>query len=278
LGADDKAGIAVLVTAAAYLLGHAELRHGPIRLIFTPDEETGRGLAALPFEKIGSINGDKGRLAACYTVDGGAEGEIESECFNAYKADILFSGHVVHLGDARGRLANAALMAADFAALLPRSESPEATDGRFGYYCVTDIQGSLESASCEVFLRDFSIEGMRRRLDTLDTLARAVETRFPGGKVTVKKEKQYLNMRAGIEKDPRCMALLEKAARLAGVEPRNMPIRGGTDGSRLTELGLPTPNIWTGGYNFHSKEEWLLVDGALSACRTVCELARLWAE
>ncbi|GHV09413.1 peptidase T [Spirochaetia bacterium] len=270
LGADNKAGIAEIVAALEYILSHPEISHGPLEIIFSPDEETGKGLPDFPLERINSV--------ACYTLDGGPIGELEAECFNAWRAEIEFKGKAIHVGAARGVLANAVLMAATYAAMLPRSESPEATDGYYGYYCAHDIQGNLENATLELLLRDFDRAGMDRRLAALETFARAVEAQFPGGTVTVKARMSYLNMREKIEKRPEVMEILKRAFDNAGVEYRLKPIRGGTDGSRLTELGIPTPNIFTGGYNFHSRLEWASIPEMAAACRVVIELIKLWGD
>ncbi|MDR1636352.1 MAG: peptidase T [Treponema sp.] len=270
LGADDKAGIAEIMAALEYLLKNPEIGHGPLEIIFTPDEETGKGLPEFPLDRIKS--------AACYTLDGGPLGELETECFNAYKADISFKGRAIHVGTARGILANAVSMAAAYAAMLPRSESPESTDGYYGYYCPMEIQGTLESAKLEVFLRDFDREGMRRRISGLEAFAKAVEAQFPSGKVTVEPRLQYLNMREKIEARPELMETLKRAFENAGVEPRLKPIRGGTDGSRLTELGIPTPNIFTGGRNYHSRLEWVSIPEMAAACRVLIELIKLHGE
>jgi tripeptide aminopeptidase len=270
LGADDKAGVAEIMGALEYLLNHAEISRGPVEIIFSPDEETGKGLPEFPLERIAS--------RACYTLDGGPLGELEAECFNAWKADISFRGSVIHIGAARGRLANAALMAATFAALLPRSESPEATDAYYGYYCPMEIKGDLENAVLEVYLRDFDRGGMERRLAALDAIARTVEAQFPGGKVTVKTQSQYYNMKEKIDQFPEVLEILKQAAVNIGIEFRFKPIRGGTDGSRLTELGIPTPNIFTGGRNFHSRLEWVSVAEMVQASKLVIELIRLWGE
>ena len=266
LGADNKAGIAEIMTAVEYLVKNPRIEHVPVEIIFTPDEETGKGLPEFPINEIKS--------AGCYTVDGGPAGEIESECFNAYKADIEFKGKVIHIGTARGTLANAALMAASFALLLPRSESPEATDGYYGYYCPMEISGSLEEASLEIYLRDFDADGMKRRLEALDVFAKTVETQFPGGKVIVKTQPQYYNMKAKIDEKPGVLERLKQAMNNLGIEWRLKPIRGGTDGSRLTELGIPTPNIFTGGRNFHSRLEWVSVKEMCAACKVIIELTR----
>ncbi|MDR0563128.1 MAG: peptidase T [Spirochaetaceae bacterium] len=269
LGADDKAGIAEIITAAEYLLAHPEIAHGLVELIFTPDEETGKGLPEFPMSKI--------TATACYTLDGGPAGEVEAECFNACKADVRFTGKAIHLGYARGVMANAALMAAVFASMLPRSESPEATDGYYGYYCPMAIQGTPEKACLECYIRDFDRAGAERRVSALDHFARAVEAQFPGGQVTVSSKPQYYNMKEKIDARPEVMAILKQAVSNLGIQPRLKPIRGGTDGSRLTEMGIPTPNIFTGGRNWHSRLEWVSVPDMATATNVVVELIRLWA-
>ena len=265
LGADDKAGIAAIVSAAAFLVSHSEIKHGPIELIFTPDEETGRGLPEFPREKVEST--------VCFTLDGGPGGELEIECFNAYGVDVTFQGIAIHPGEARGVMVNAALMAAHFAAMLPRTESPEATDGYYGFYCLMESRGDQESARQRLIVRDFSRSGVERRIAALESFARAVEAAFPGGKVTVDAKPSYYNMKEAIEARPEIQARLEEAAKNLSVDYRFKPIRGGTDGARLAELGIPTPNIFTGGRNFHSRSEWLLLDDLLAACRLTIELA-----
>jgi tripeptide aminopeptidase len=185
---------------------------------------------------------------------------------------------VIHVGAARGILANAALMAATFAVMLPRSESPEATDCYYGYYCPMEITGDLEKARLELFLRDFESEGMKRRLEALEALARATEAQFPGGRVIVKKSPQYYNMKGKIDEKPVVLERLKAALENNGIGWQLKPVRGGTDGSRLTELGIPTPNIFTGGRNFHSRLEWVGVSEMCAACRVVIELIRLWGE
>jgi tripeptide aminopeptidase len=270
LGADDKAGAAEIMAAVEYLCAHPEIAHGPVEIIFSPDEETGKGLPDFPLRSLKSV--------VCYTVDGGREGEIETECFNAWKADVEFKGKAIHIGAARGILVNAALMAATFATLLPRSESPETTDGYYGYYCPMEIAGNLESAMLEVFLRDFESDGMERRLAALETFAKTVEAQFPGGSVIVKARPQYYNMKSKIDEKPEALERLKRALDNTGVGYHLKPIRGGTDGSRLTELGIPTPNIFTGGRNFHSRLEWVSVSEMCAACKTIIELIRLWGE
>lgn len=270
LGADDKAGVAGIITLAEHLLAHPEIAHGPIEMMFSPDEETGHGMDRVPLELLKS--------KAFYTVDGGQEGELETECFNAWKTELEFTGVALHTGHARGRMVNAATMAAAFISSLPAQESPEATDGYYGFYAPIKIEGSIESATATLFLRDFDRQGMEHRLETVDTLARAIEARFPGGKVTVKRTMQYLNMKQKLDAVPEILAKLEKAAANAGVASYLSPIRGGTDGSRLTEMGIPTPNVFTGGHNYHSRTEWASLDQMYSMLKTLIELAKCWSE
>lgn len=270
LGADDKAGLAGIITLAEYLLRHPEVRHGPIEILFSPDEETGHGMDRVPLAKL--------RSKAFYTVDGGQEGELETECFNAWKAEVNITGVSAHLGTARGKMVNAVTMAASFVGALPAHESPEATDGYYGYFCPLDIRGSTEQATVVVFLRDFDRDGMSRRLARLDAFARSIEAQFPGGSVSVVKTCQYVNMKQKLDAVPQVLALLEKAAVRAGVTPYLKPIRGGTDGSRLTELGIPTPNVFTGGHNYHSRIEWASLGQMTAMVKTLIELARFWGE
>ena len=270
LGADDKAGVAEIMAAVDYLLSHPEIPRGKLEILFSPDEETGKGLPEFPLDRFHS--------QACYTLDAGPAGEVETECFTAYKADVVFTGKVIHVGYARGKLANAVLMASTFATMLPRSESPEATDGYYGYFAPMEVKGNLEKAELEVYVRDFEQEGADRRLAALQAFARAVEAQFPGGTVEVKPVLQYLNMKRKIDAKPQVLELLQKAAEKAGVAHYLKPIRGGTDGSRLTEMGIPTPNIFAGGRNFHSRSEWASVADMVASTRTIVELVRLWSE
>jgi tripeptide aminopeptidase len=270
LGADDKAGLAEIMTALEYLVNHPRLVHGRIGVCFTPDEEQGLSMQRFPMEKISA--------KYCYTFDGGEEGTIEAECFEGYRADLRFLGKSIHTGVARGRLVNAIEMAARFLSLLPGVESPQATDGRFGFYFPLEISGSIEEASLEIYLRDFEEAEVMRRAAALESIARAVEAVFPRGKVELKIEKQYANMRRYLQDVPRVLGHLEQAIRETGIEPVYRIIRGGTDGARLSELGVPTPNVFTGGHNFHSRQEWAAVPAMVRAVRTAVNLCRLWAE
>lgn len=247
LGADDKAGVAEIMTALAWFAENPQIPHGEIEVCFSPDEETGHGMDNVPLSLI------KSKYA--YTVDGGHIGELETECFNAFKSEVVFTGVSTHTGTARGKLVNAVTMAGSFVTNLPRHQAPETTLGYEGFYAPMTIEGSIESAKVVLFLRDFDIDGMKRRKALVETLAKSTAESF-GGKAEVCHTQQYLNMKDGFKKRPDVIEKLVTAYKNAGVEPVFTPIRGGTDGSRLTEMGIPCPNIFTGGHNYHSRTEW----------------------
>ena len=269
LGADDKAGIAIIMSALENLASQTNRPRCPLHILFTPDEEIGRGMDFFPIEKFPGT--------ACYTVDGGEEGHVEAECFEAYRALVVFTGKSIHPGTARGKLVNAVEMAGRFLTQLPGSESPQATDGRFGFYLPLEITGGVEKAELEVYIRDFQDEACLRRIEALRAFAASVQTAFPGGVVSLETEKQYANMRRRIAESPEVLDLLQKAIGMTGLTVTEKPIRGGTDGSRLTAMGIPTPNIFTGGYNYHSRLEWASLPGMTKAAETLVHLAGLWA-
>lgn len=267
LGGDDKAGITIIVSALKYLSTHLEIAHGPIEVIFSPDEETGHGMDRVPLNLIES--------KFAYTVDGGHLGELECECFNAYRSDIKFTGVASHTNNARANgMVNAISMASSFVSNLPKTESPETTDGRQGFYCPLKISGSMEEACVSLFLRDFDKEGMENRKATVQMLAESVARLF-GGKVQVSHVQQYLNMKEELDKVPFVKEVLVKAFDECGVIPVMTPIRGGTDGSRLTELGIPTPNIFTGSHNYHSASEWVSLTQMVKATDIIITLSNL---
>lgn len=270
LGADDKAGIAEIITAAAWLLSHPEIPHGNLEIILTPDEETGSGMNRFPIESLES--------AFCFTLDGGEEGELEIECYHARKALVTFAGRSIHPGSARGALVNAVSMAGAYISMLPRSESPEATDGRYGNYWAHKIEGGLENAELTVLFRSFDHDDIERREAALRAFGHAVEAAFPGGKVDLEFIDQYHNMREEIDKHPQLLERLRKAYARAGIEPIEKPIRGGTDGSKLTAMGIPTPNIFAGGQNFHSRYEWVALPAMIRAVTVILNLAVIWSE
>jgi len=270
LGADDKAGVAEIVTAAEYLLAHPEVPHGPVELILTPDEETGFGMDLFPLDRVNS--------SACYTLDGDGIGTMETECFEAYRVVARFHGRSIHMGYGRGKLVNAVEMASAYVNMLPKQESPQATDGRYGYYGPLEITGVVEQVRVELIVRDFEDRECRRRLAALRALAGTIEKLYPGGRVVLEETRQYANMRQTLKKHPEAVRNLERAIRAAGLEPVRKIIRGGTDGARLCEMGIPTPNVFDGGYNYHSRLEWAALPAMVLASRTVVELARLWGR
>ena len=266
LGADDKAGVAEIMTTLQYLVGHPELNHGRIEVLFSPDEETGHGMDNVPLNLI------KSKYA--YTVDGGHIGELETECFNAFKSEVIFTGVSTHTGTARGKLVNAVSMVSSFIANLPRHESPETTCAYEGFYAPMTISGSIETAKAVLFLRDFDMASMEKRKALVERLAQSVAESF-GGKAKVIHTQQYLNMRDSFKASPHVIENLESAYRKAGLEPVFTPIRGGTDGSRLTELGIPCPNIFTGGHNYHSRTEWASLEQMEKASEVLLNLILL---
>ena len=263
LGADDKAGIAAIMTAAETIIKQ-NIPHGQIEIIFSPDEETGHGMDNVPMDWIQSKQ--------CYTLDGGHIGELEVECFTAYKSEVTFTGISTHTGTARPNMVNSITMLSAFVNFLPQTESPETTDGYQGFYAPMQISGGIEQSNLLIFNRDFTMEKMQRRLDNIDIFAKAIEAKFPGGKVDVKHTKQYVNMKEKLDQNPLVVEKLTEAVKNLGITPVFSPIRGGTDGSRLTEMGIPTPNVFTGGHNFHSRSEWASLEQMEAASKTIIEL------
>lgn len=269
LGADDKAGVAEIMAAARFFHENPTWPRPELELIFTSDEEVGRGVEDIPLDWI--------KAKQAYTLDGGDAGSVELECYHAMMVKARFTGRAWHPGYARGQMINAASMAGAFLSMIPRSESPEATDGRFGCLWVNDLKASVETAEMDVRIRDFEEKECLRRVEMLRSIAKAVEAVFPGGQVELEEFLQYKNMKSGLDARPEVTAKLDAAIRSLGMEPVHTAIRGGTDGARLTELGLPTPNIFAGGLNFHSRTEWVAVDSLTLATQTILQLARLWS-
>lgn len=251
LGADDKAGVAEIMEAVSWLVSHPEIPHGDVEVFFTPDEETGRGMDMFPYDEMIS--------KACYTMDGGREGEIETECFNAATCIVRIHGVSTHLGSARGRLVNALTAASAIASALPQAESPEATDQRYGYYHVGQITGTNVSARMEILIRDFSAGMFDFRLSALEELVRAVG-RIYHAEIDFESEVSYRNMAQANDAHPEVIKALDEAAGKLGIKLESALIRGGTDGARMAEkAGIPCPNLFTGGHNYHSLEEWVSV-------------------
>ncbi len=271
LGADDKAGVAIIMTAAQHLLANPELRHGPIRIAFTPDEEIGRGVDPRLPKDLGA--------AFAYTFDGGAAGEVEYETFSADQAVVTITGVSAHPGTARGRMVNALHLAAKIVQTLPQdSQTPETTEGRDGFLHVYEITGTTAAAEMRFILRDFERAGLAAKGELLKTVCAAVQATEPRATIAVAIRPQYRNMRYWLETDMRPVELAFAATRAAGMEPVSVPIRGGTDGSRLTEMGVPTPNLFTGMQEIHGPLEWVSVQDMAAATRMALSLAQLAAE
>jgi tripeptide aminopeptidase len=270
LGADDKAGLAEIVAAFAYLKAHPEIPHGPLRVGITPDEEIGAGTDHLDLERFA--------CAAAYTLDGSTAGELEGESFNALQAIVRFHGISTHTGTAKGKLVNPLRLLGDFLASLPAELAPETTEGYEGFVHPHEAQADAEQARVVLILRDHDWEKLQAHAALLARLAEEAAARRPGARVEVAWKEQYRNMREYLERDPRVMEAAEEAYRREGLEPVRVAIRGGTDGSRLSELGLPTPNLFTGGHDYHSRREWVCVRDMGSAAAVVVHLAQVWAE
>jgi len=271
LGADDKAGVAEIMAAAAYLVAHPELPHGPLRIAFTPDEEVGAGTDHFDLDAFGA--------AAAFTVDGSTAGELQDETFSALEATVTFTGVSMHPGFAKGHLVNAVKLAADFIASLPRDTlSPETTEGREGFVHPYTIEGHGAEATVVMIIRDFDEERLAEHEALVRRLAAETAAQDDRARDEVTVRRQYTNMKRVLDEHPALVAAAEEAIRRAGLEPRLTWIRGGTDGSRLTELGLPTPNLFDGGHEYHSEREWICVQDMGAACATIVHLAQIWAE
>ena len=271
LGADDKAGVAEIMAAVAYLERHPELEHAPIRVCFTVDEEVAGGADHLDLESFGA------RYA--YTLDGSELGEIEAETFNATKVVVTIRGRSTHPGTAKGQLVNAVKLAADFVAAFPRDRlSPETTEEREGFVHAHKIAGGAEETLVEFIVRDHDAAKMAEHLALIRTLAGEIGVREPRAAVEIEEEEQYRNMGEVIERHPEVIEAAEEAIRRLGVDPVHSIIRGGTDGARLSHRGLPTPNLFTGGSEYHSRREWASVQDMAAAAAMLVELAQVWAE
>jgi tripeptide aminopeptidase len=271
LGADDKAGVAIIVETAAWLVEHPEIPHGPVRICFTCDEEIGRGVDKLDLKEIGA--------AVCYTLDGHASGEIDVETFSADLAVVKIQGVNIHPSIAKGKMTNAVRVAADFIARLPRDRlSPESTDERQGFLHPYDLSGGVGDVKLKILLRDFD---EAKLVDLADLLrAKAAETmkEFPVAKIEVAVERQYRNMAEGLVREPRAVAYAEEALIKLGRTAKRTIVRGGTDGSRLTELGLPTPNLSCGGHNAHSPLEWACLEEMVESVEWLVALVETWGK
>lgn len=269
LGADDKAGVSEIMEAVKYLTQHPEIKHGDIEIYFTPDEETGSGMSMFPYSRLKS--------KCCYTFDGGREGEVEAECFNAATIELKVSGVSMHLGSSRGKLVNAITVLSQIITTLPMAESPEATDGRYGYYSVLEIGGTNVEAHAQLFIRDFDRESFERRIEQSTLIANNIASLYHA-KIDIKTTISYRNMAEANRKVPEAITSIMEAGKSIGLDLYETIIRGGTDGARLAETGVPCPNIFAGGINFHSLEEWIPVDSMNSAVNLVLAIVSWWAN
>lgn len=270
LGADDKAGVAEIMTAVAYLLAHPEIPHPPIRVAFTPDEEIGRGTAHFDVARFGA--------AWAYTLDGGPVGELEAESFSADAMTVTFQGFNTHPGYAKGTMVNAIRVAASFIEALPAAESPERTEGYEGFMHPYVVDASVERTAVRLILRDFETRQLAVRAAAVEACARAAVARHPGSRVDLRVEEQYRNMGEVLDGVPHVVDLAAEAMRRTGLTPHRRAIRGGTDGSRLSFMGVPTPNLFAGEHNIHSRLEWTSRQDLEAAVGVIVELARLAAH
>lgn len=269
LGADDKAGITEIVSAMEYLINHPEIKHGTIRVGFTPDEEIGRGAHKFDVEKFGA--------QWAYTMDGSQIGELEYENFNAAGAVITVKGRSVHPGYAKGKMVNSMRITSELINKLPSKEVPERTEGREGFFHLTDIQGSIEETRAQFIIRDHNREAFENRKELLKKIVNDLNQQYNGA-VTLEIKDQYFNMREKVEPVFHIVEIAEQAMKSLGITPIIKPIRGGTDGSQLSFMGLPCPNIFAGGHNFHGKYEYVPVESMQKATEVIVKIAELTAS
>jgi len=271
LGADDKAGVAIVMTVVRHLLQNPDLPHGPIRIAFTPDEEIGRGVHHDLPENL--------KADVAYTLDGAELGEIVYETFSADRADVHIEGVSIHPGQAKDKLVNALHLAAKIVDTLPHvTRTPETTSGREGFIHIYEMSGTAAEAHLHFILRDFELDSLRKHGELLQQVCTAVKAAEPRAQIRCTIESQYRNMRYWLEKDMRPVELAREACRRIGIEPISSPTRGGTDGSRLTEQGVPTPNLFTGMQNIHGPKEWVSVQDMTRAAETCIALLQLWND
>lgn len=271
LGADNKAGVAEIMDAVKYLITHPEVKHGTLKICFTPDEEVGRGTEKIDLKKLGA--------KYAYTVDGSSRGEIEYETFSADAVVIKFYGKNIHPGYAKGVMINSIKIASAFIESLPKGTlSPETTDGREGYVHCNSFNGNEELTILKFIIRDFDTPKLKEYENKLKNLAEGVVKKFPGARMEFEVKEQYRNMREILDNHPHVIEYAKEAMIRLGIKPITHPIRGGTDGSRLSFMGLPTPNIFAGEHSFHSQLEWVAVQDMEAAVKTIVEIAKVWEE
>jgi tripeptide aminopeptidase len=270
LGADDKAGLAEIITAAQIMLNNPDIKHGAIRILFTPDEEIARGVEKVDLKKLGADFG--------YTLDGETAGTVEDETFSADAVEIAITGVAIHPGFAFGRMENAIRIAGAIVDRLPKDMAPETTQGQQGFIHPTGISGAMEKASISLIIRDFTEKGLTTKETLLEDIVRDVMNSYPGSSYRFTVTQQYRNMKMVLDQNPQVVDNAIEAVRRAGTTPVRGSIRGGTDGSRLSFMGLPCPNIFAGGHAFHSPLEWVSSQDMGKAVDTIIELAKIWEE
>lgn len=270
LGADDKAGVAEIMSAAAHLLAHPEIKHGPISILFTPDEEIGRGVDKVDLKRVGA--------QFAYTMDGSTAGEIQDETFSADGVEIELTGVAIHPGFAIGKMENAIKIVGEIIAMLPKAISPEATEGRDGFIHPVGVTGTMEGAKLQLIIRDFTETGLADKEALLENIVREVLKSWPGSSYRFTVTEQYRNMKNVLDHHPEIVDNAIEAIRRAGMTPQRTSIRGGTDGSRLSFMGLSTANIFAGGHAFHSPLEFVSVQDMQRAVDTIVHLAQIWEE
>ncbi|WP_179320136.1 peptidase T [Winogradskyella helgolandensis] len=270
LGADDKAGITEIVTAMEYLINHPEIKHGTIRIGFTPDEEIGRGAHKFDVEKFGAD--------WAYTMDGSQVGELEYENFNAAGAKIKVKGKIVHPGYAKGKMINSMYYASEFINILPRLETPECTEGYEGFFHLHNIEGDVEETTLQYIIRDHDKDKFEARKALLEKVVLDLNTKYQREVFQIEIKDQYFNMKEKVEPVMHIVDIAEKAMKEVGITPLIKAIRGGTDGSQLSYMGLPCPNIFAGGHNFHGRYEYVPVESMQKAVEVICKIAELTAQ
>lgn len=270
LSSDDKSGVSAMMKMAEILTSDDSIKHGPVKIGFTPDEEIGRGADKFDIEKFG--------CEYAYTVDGGLPGEINKETFSADHAWITVTGNEIHPGEAKDRMVNSIRVISEIIAKLPKNMAPETTEGSEPYIHPHELDARVGKSTLMLLFRDFKSEGLEEQKKIVEKIINEVQPNFPKAEIDLVVKKSYRNMYEVLTDNPIGLDLLYKAAEQAGANPVWEPIRGGTDGSRLTEMGLPTPNIYTGGQNFHSNKEWLSVDFLELTIETMLKLVQLWGK
>jgi tripeptide aminopeptidase len=270
LGADDKAGLAIIMTAAQSLMNNPKIMHGEIKIGFTPDEEVGAGTKFFDIKKFGA--------QIAYTIDGDTPGELNKETFSANSCLITVHGRDIHPGSAKDIMINSVRVISDIISRLPKSIAPETTEGYEPYIHPYVLEGGVGKSTVKILFRDFKTAGLDALKKIVEQAVAEVQSMYPKAKIELQITEQYRNMREELEKDTRVIDYLFEATKRSGLQPEWTPIRGGTDGSRLTENGLPTPNIFTGGANYHSRTEWVNVWGMEKSVETVLNLVQIWVE